>query len=257
MLTREHQLAHELEAVLIDAEKGKFDLTCMNTIRYVAKSLRALSEPAPLEGETPRTAKECIAAVVQELNLDTTDPFTKLLAVACGMQDAHQETKDALLRCQEEVHRLRDECSGLAAGACNVKNGLLAGEGGHAYCRLERELAQMSAQKAEAERRVSELEAKLAEARRDAERYREISRIHRMEFQYKCAVEDALIERLSAIHNLMHPEPIETKGKVFLFHPPDTHVREAWEGLSKAIREIPAAIDAAIAAERKEGKDHG
>ena len=56
---------------------------------------------------------------------------------------------------------------------------------------------------------------------------------------------DAAIKHMTHIHALMWPEPVESDGKRFKFHPPEELVRECWEGLSKAIREIPTAIDAA------------
>lgn len=70
-----------------------------------AEAMDALPLPAdePTEGETPSTVRECIRAVVKELNLDTTHPLTKLLAIACGLQDAHNEMKQALER------RLREQ----------------------------------------------------------------------------------------------------------------------------------------------------
>jgi len=83
------------------------------------------------------------------------------------------------------------------------------------------------------ERQLFAVTAERDALRVDAERYR-----HGFE---------SVISRLSHIHGLMWPEPFEADGKHFKFHPPEELVRETWEGLSKAIREIPAAIDAARA----------
>ena len=66
------------------------------------------------------------------------------------------------------------------------------------------------------------------------------------EWQRLQAMNDHLIKHLSHIHMLMHPKDTQTEdGRRFKFAPPDALVREAWEGLSKAIREIPQEIDAA------------
>jgi hypothetical protein len=42
--------------------------------------------------------------VVKELGLDTTDPFTRVLAAAFALQDAYDESRAALTRCQQIVH---------------------------------------------------------------------------------------------------------------------------------------------------------
>lgn len=86
---------------------------------------------------------------------------------------------------------------------------------------------------ADLKRQLATVTAERDALRVDAERYR-----HGFE---------SVISRLSHIHGLMWPEPFEADGKHFKFHPPEELVRETWEGLSKAIREIPAAIDAARA----------
>lgn len=59
---------------------------------------------------------------------------------------------------------------------------------------------------------------------------------------------DAVVARLSHIYGLIHGDDVVVlpDGRRFKFHPPEEHVRAAWEGLSKAIREIPSAIDAAL-----------
>jgi hypothetical protein len=69
----------------------------------LAAFLAAPSE-APREGATPRTKAQCLTAVVKELGLDTTDPFTRVLAAAFALQDAYDESRAALTRCQQIVH---------------------------------------------------------------------------------------------------------------------------------------------------------
>ena len=52
-----------------------------------------------------------------------------------------------------------------------------------------------------------------------------------------------LIHHLSHIGLLCQGENIKLPdGRVMKFHPPDAFVRECWEALSKAIREIPTVI---------------
>ena len=63
-------------------------------------------EAAQSSSGTPRTKRECLDAVVKELNLDTTDSFTCILAAAFALQDAYDDARAALVRCQEEVHQL-------------------------------------------------------------------------------------------------------------------------------------------------------
>jgi len=90
----------------------------------------------------------------------------------------------------------------------------------------------------EAERRAEDL-------RQDAERWR-------YEEQKNRAMFDSAIQKLVAIHSLIQGDDVVLPdGRKFKFAPPDSLVREAWEGLSKAIRDIPAAIDTAIAKEAK------
>lgn len=56
----------------------------------------------------------------------------------------------------------------------------------------------------------------------------------------------AVVAHLSHIHGLLHaPDVTSPDGRRFKFHPPDALVRDVWEGLSNAIREIPTAIDTA------------
>jgi len=47
--------------------------------------------------------------VVKEMALDTTDTFTRAMAMMFAFHDAHIEKCAALERCQAEVHKLRDE----------------------------------------------------------------------------------------------------------------------------------------------------
>lgn len=118
---------------------------------------------------------------------------------------------------------------------------------------LERELAeakQLLESDAPEGRRVTNaqhvaLREQLDDAQRDAESLR-----HRCDAEMKQAVRwhlcfDRAIKHLSHIYGLMCPEHIENDGKQFKFHPPENLVREVWEGLSSAIREIPIVIDAA------------
>lgn len=83
---------------------GKSWLRCgTDELRQTADMLELLSRPA--EGVVvPRTKKECLDAVVKELNLDITDPFTRVLAAAFALQDAYEENRAALMRCQQLIH---------------------------------------------------------------------------------------------------------------------------------------------------------
>jgi hypothetical protein len=57
---------------------------------------------------------------------------------------------------------------------------------------------------------------------------------------------DAAVAHLSHIYAFIQADDVVLPdGRRFKFTPPDEHVRIAWEGLSKAIREIPAKCDAA------------
>ena len=49
---------------------------------------------------------------------------------------------------------------------------------------------------------------------------------------------DSAISQLYAIKRLMHPNGFVANGKCYSFHPPIELVRDAWEALSKAIRDI-------------------
>ena len=46
------------------------------------------------------------------------------------------------------------------------------------------------------------------------------------------------VRKMIAISRFAHPDGFVINGKGYSFHPPDALVREAWEALSKAIREI-------------------
>jgi len=82
------------------------------------------------------------------------------------------------------------------------------------------------------------LACSLEEAQRDAE-------IRYMELQRSRAMSDHLIKRLVSIKSLMQADTVVLPdGRRFDFKPPDNLVRDAWEGLSAAIRDIDAAIDA-------------
>ena len=79
---------------------------------------------------------------------------------------------------------------------------------------------------------------RLAERDKDAE-------IRLMEARQWQARFESVIKHLSHIHGLLHPQDvINQTGTRFKFHPPDELVRDMWEGLSRAIREIPTVIDA-------------
>lgn len=69
---------------------------------------------------------------------------------------------------------------------------------------------------------------------------------------------ETAIKHLGHIHMLLHAEDTVADGKRWHFHPPESLVREAWEGLSKAIREIPIVIGDAppdLAAKLKEARE--
>ena len=83
---------------------------------------------------------------------------------------------------------------------------------------------------------------------RDAERIE----VYRHEARRSNARFEHAVRHLSSIHALMHPQDVVLPdGRQLSFHPKDELVREAWEGLSAAIRGIPAAIDAAM---KEEGR---
>ncbi len=194
MLSKEHQLAHELEAVLIDAENGKFNLTCMNTIRHVAQSLRALSEPVA-QGETPRKLRRWKHRWGED-DFATSSVGSEFFTV--------EET---------EYRKLERELAQMAI----VKDALA-----NAYVAERKELREQKQRAESAERRASELEAKLAEAQRDA------------------GVKQAQIDRLMLEYcpDEMTPEQLAEWGR------------------NQKPVEDDGAI-AALAAERKEGKQHG
>jgi len=54
----------------------------------------------------------------------------------------------------------------------------------------------------------------------------------------KAAQFELAINNIVAIKSFVHPDGFVVNGKGYSFHPPDSLVREAWEALSKAIREI-------------------
>lgn len=60
--------------------------------------------------------------------------------------------------------------------------------------------------------------------------------------QYELAKSMAMFDRalntLVAISALAHPDGFIVNGKGYTFHPPDALVRETWEAMSKAIRDI-------------------
>ena len=49
---------------------------------------------------------------------------------------------------------------------------------------------------------------------------------------------DVAVRQLVAIKSLSHPDGFVVNGQGYTFHPPDALVRETWEAMSKAIREI-------------------
>jgi len=57
------------------------------------------------------------------------------------------------------------------------------------------------------------------------------------------AMFDAAINQLVRIKSFVHPDGFVVNSKGYSFHPPDNLVREAWEALSKAIREIEITRD--------------
>jgi len=90
------------------------------------------------------------------------------------------------------------------------------------------------------------LENELAKERRRADFYLMEKAKYAAMFEHCCS-------HLSRIHMFVHPDGIAVEGKIYSFHPPEGLVREAWEELSKAIREVPNAIiwQAAYAAGRE------
>lgn len=81
-----------------------------------------------------------------------------------------------------------------------------------------------------------------AAARLGAERERERAAREREVLQYEAAKARAMlgaaVGRLARIQSFVHPDGFVVNGKTYGFHPPDNLVRELWEALSKAIREI-------------------
>ena len=115
------------------------------------------------------------------------------------------------------------------------------------------------------EHRIAELERCYKLWQADSERYRttmndadkRIAELERRQEIISCELQqkrlsmESCISHLAHIHSLLCPEGIRTVDKIYAFKPPVEFVREAWEGLSQAIRDIPDAIDAA---REKEGK---
>lgn len=71
----------------------------------------------------------------------------------------------------------------------------------------------------------------------ELERLRETVKIQHYETANAMAMFGAAIEQLVKIKSFVHPDGIVVNGIGYSFHPPDLLVREAWEALSKAIRE--------------------
>lgn len=68
----------------------------------------------------------------------------------------------------------------------------------------------------------------------------EVAGYERERFQ---ALNDALVKKLAAISLLTCPDDVVLPdGRRYAFKPPDDHVREAWEGLTKAIRSIDETL---------------
>ena len=76
-----------------------------------------------------KKVSEHLAAVVELLDLDTTDSFTKAMACMFAFQDAHTETKEALVRCQDKVHELEGKVIEMHGHLLNFSKSLGASEG--------------------------------------------------------------------------------------------------------------------------------
>ena len=89
--------------------------------------------------------------------------------------------------------------------------------------------------KAEAERlRGIELALKLAESR---------LRACQDEMQHNRAMLDKAVQKICRITALIQADDVVLPdGRRFKFHPPDELVREAWEGLSQAIRDAAGGL---------------
>lgn len=53
-----------------------------------------------------KTIRERIQEYVDNCNFDDTHQFTRIIVMLFSFQDAHEETKKSLARCQEKVHEL-------------------------------------------------------------------------------------------------------------------------------------------------------
>jgi hypothetical protein len=62
----------------------------------------------PREGATPRTKRECLASVVEELNLDVRDPFTLILANAFALDDLRRQLELELSQTRLERNSARN-----------------------------------------------------------------------------------------------------------------------------------------------------
>ena len=110
---------------------------------------------------------------------------------------------------------------------------------------LKRELSAAQAKLHEDQRIIGEvMDRALTAEKRIAELERR-QEIISCELQQKRLSMESCISHLAHIHSLLCPEGIRTVDKIYAFKPPVELVREAWEGLSQAIRDIPDAIDAA------------
>jgi len=68
------------------------------------------TEPAPAApSETPRTKRQFYERVVEELNLDTRDPFTRLFANACALGDQRGQLEHELAAASAELAALKQD----------------------------------------------------------------------------------------------------------------------------------------------------
>jgi hypothetical protein len=88
---------------------------------------------------------------------------------------------------------------------------------------------------------VSEPETRQAELEDEIDRLKAQNQALLYEKARYAAMLETAVMRLVRIKSFAHPDGIVINGVGYSYNPPDALVREAWEALSKAIREIDIA----------------
>lgn len=89
------------------------------------------------------------------------------------------------------------------------------------------------------------LQGALNDATIQIERLTKAAEVYAAERNHARAMFESACSHLSHIHMLIQPEGVMVDGRKLVFVPPEPLNRQMWEALSKAIRDVPAAIEAA------------